>query len=296
MKVAITGANGLLGQSLTKQLLENGYAVIAIGKGPDRTAFVHERYHYYDCNIVDPFQLHDILFENRPDTIIHGAAITQIDDCEKNRKQCEEINEKGTMNVLASAELYCGHFIFISSDFVFDGVNGNYKEDDKVNPVSYYGETKVRGEAIVMKSKIPWTIMRTCLVYGNTISGSRSNIISWVKQNLEQQKEIKVVSDQWRTPTFVGDLVKGIMLAIEKRAGGVFHIAGKDRLTPFDMALKTAAFFGLDHSLIKKVDASMFSQPARRPPITGFDISKAREVLGFEPLSFEEGLKAMYSV
>ena len=294
MKIAITGANGLVGQHLVKELLEKGHSVIAIGKGPDRNNFGGDRYEYCELNIVDAFQLHDLLFENRPDTLVHAAAITQIDDCEKNRKLCEEVNEKGTMNALASAELYCGHFIFISTDFVFDGISGNYKEEDRVNPVSFYGETKIRGEALVMKSSIPWTIMRTCLVYGNAISGTRSNIVSWVKQSLEQQKEINVVCDQVRTPTYVGDLVKGILLAIEKRAGGVFHISGKDQLTPYDMAKKTAAYFKLDDRLINKVDASSFTQPAKRPPITGFDISKARDVLGYEPLSFEEGLKAMY--
>lgn len=294
MKIAITGANGLVGQHLAKELLHRGYTVIATGKGADRNQFSDPRYIYYDVNIEDAFQLHDVLFEHRPDTLVHAAAITQIDDCETNRKHCEAVNEKGTMNALASAELYCGHFIFLSTDFVFDGTKGNYLEEDKLNPVSFYGETKIKGEAMVKQSKIPWTIMRTCLVYGNAITGTRSNIISWVKQSLEQKKSINVVCDQVRTPTYVEDLIKGIILAIEKRAGGVFHISGKDRLTPYEMAIKTAAYFGLDEGLINKVDASSFTQPARRPPITGFDITKAREVLGYEPLSFEEGLAAMY--
>ena len=102
-----------------------------------------------------------------------------------------------------------------------------------------------------------------------------------------------MVSDQYRTPTYAGDLVKGIILIIKQRAIGIYHISGKDYLTPFDMAIATADYHGLDRSLIKKVDASVFSQPAKRPLKTGFDISKARTTLGYEPVSFEEGLRLM---
>ena len=140
-----------------------------------------------------------------------------------------------------------------------------------------------------------WAIIRTCLVYGNTLDGTRSNIITWVKENLEQKKKIRVVNDQIRTPTYVEDLAKGILLAIEKRAKGVYHISGNEILTPYQMAIKTAEFFSLDKNLIEEVNASNFSQIAKRPQRTGFDISKAKTELGYEPMSFEEGLEMMFS-
>jgi dTDP-4-dehydrorhamnose reductase len=151
-------------------------------------------------------------------------------------------------------------------------------------------------ESIVETSNLSWSIVRTCLVFGNPVAGTRPNIISWVKHSLQEGKRIKVVSDQVRTPTYVEDLAKGILLVLEKRADGVFHISGKDRLTPYDMAIATARLLLLDEQLIEKVDASVFSQPARRPLRTGFDISKARQELGFEPLSFDEALKRTLGV
>lgn len=294
MKVAVTGSNGLVGQYLVKLLLERHHEVMAIGQGEDRCRFNHHQYRYFNIDITDSFAVNDVLEEQQPEVLIHGAAVTQLDDCHQNPQRCRQVNENGTMNVLVAAELHCKHFIFLSTDFVFDGARGNYSENDQANPASLYGDTKLQGEWMTRKANIPWTIIRTCLVYGQTFAGTRSNIISWVKESLESEKSIRVVSDQYRTPTYVGDLAKGIVLAVEKRAEGIFHIAGKDGLSPYEMAIETARYFKLNESLIEKVDASTFTQPARRPPRTGFDISKARAVLGYEPVSFQEGIALMY--
>lgn len=296
MKIAITGSNGLLGQHLVHLLLSRGHAVLALGKGADRTAFSSlPNYKYREADICDQFLLQDILMIEQPDVLVHAAAITQIDDCETNPSLCASVNEQGTLYAVLNAELYCKQFIFVSTDFVFDGKKTMYTEEDTLNPISFYGNTKMKGEAITQRCKIPWAIVRTCLVYGHAISGTRSNIISWVKKSLEEGKPIKVVNDQWRTPTYVEDLAAGILLIIEKSATGIYHISGKDLLTPYEMAIKTAEYFSLDVSGIEKVDASVFTQPARRPPKTGFTISKARKELGYEPLSFEEGLKKMFT-
>lgn len=232
--------------------------------------------------------------EEKPAIIVHAAAMTQVDECQLDQDKCEEVNVRATAQLLLHAESFSSHFIYISTDFVFDGEKGDYEEGDHLNPISWYGFTKVHAEGVVETSEIPWAIVRTCLVYGNVLSGTRSNIVSWVKQNLEQGKPIKVVSDQWRTPTYVEDLAKGVLLIIQKEATGIYHISGKDKLTPYDIALATASHFKLDGSLIEKVDASTFSQPAKRPPKTGFNISKAMKELGFQPGCFTEGLNKMY--
>jgi dTDP-4-dehydrorhamnose reductase len=298
MKVLVTGANGLLGQHLVKQLLEKGHTVVATGRGDARIAFEGwgEQYHYLPMDIADAIEVEAVMSAVKPEVMVHAAAVTQVDVCERDPELCERINVTGTSQVLIDAELYCKQFIYISTDFVFDGETGNYKEEDDLKPISYYGFTKMQAEAITETSTVPWAIVRTCLVYGNALQGTRSNIITWVKESLEQEKPIKVVADQWRTPTYVGDLAKGIVLIIDQQATGIYHISGKDLLTPYDMALQTADLFQLDKSKIERVDAATFTQPGKRPPKTGFVIEKARAALGYEPVTFEEGLKQMFEV
>jgi dTDP-4-dehydrorhamnose reductase len=294
MKIAITGSNGLLGQHLVNLLLHKQYQVIAMGKGEDRTGFEsNPLYKYYSVDIASASDISHVFSIEKPAVMVHAAAMTQLDECEQEPKKCYATNVEGTAHAVAAAEEYCKHLLYVSTDFVFDGEKGNYTEHDETRPISYYGYTKQLAECLVQQSKTPWAIVRTCLVYGNTISGTRSNIISWVRKNLEEDKEIKVVSDQFRTPTYVEDLAKGILLMIEKKATGIYHISGKDLLTPYEMALQTADYLKLDKKKIKRVDASSFVQPAARPPKTGFDISRARNELGYEPISFGEGLQKM---
>ena len=294
MKILITGANGLLGQHLVKLLLDTtAHDIIATGKGEPRYVVQDSRLHYYALDITDGMAVH-LLFEKLlPDTIVHCAALTQADECELNPIKAWEINVTATRFIVDAAKKINAFLIFISTDFVFDGMNGPYKETDTVNPVSYYGSTKVAAEKAVAESGLPYAIARTCLLYGNILIGTRSNIVSWVKENLEQGKKIKVVGDQWRTPTYVEDLAKGILLIVEKKATGFFHISGEDFLSPYDMAVATADYLHLDKSVMEKVDASVFTQSAKRPAKTGFIIDKAKLELGYAPLSFTEGLQKM---
>ena len=183
----------------------------------------------------------------------------------------------------------------VSTDFVFDGSFGPLDESANPNPVNYYGKCKLAAEERVKQKAKSWAIVRTVLVYGITHNMSRSNIILWVKKSLESGENIQVVTDQWRTPTLAEDLAIGCYLIAMKKAQGIYHISGKDMLSPYEMAIKTADFFNLDQSLIHQTDASQFTQPAKRPPKTGFVIDKARKVLGYEPRSFEEGLKVLQS-
>jgi dTDP-4-dehydrorhamnose reductase len=294
MKILVTGANGLLGQHLVQLLVREGYRVVATGRGASRLpALVAAQCVYYDTDITDEWAVHDLFVKEAPEVVVHAAAMTQVDECQLNPERCEAVNVKATAQLALEAEAVSRHFIYLSTDFVFDGEKGDYSEEDHLNPVSWYGFTKVQAESIVETSELPWTIVRTCPVYGDIPGGGRSNIISWVKKSLEEKKAIKVVSDQWRTPTYVEDLALGVLLIIRQKAEGIYHISGKDRLSPYEMALTTAARAGLDASLIERVDAGSFRQPAKRPPVTGFDISKARRELGYEPRSFEEGFALM---
>jgi len=292
MKILITGANGLLGQHLVKLLLDTtAHEIMATSKREPRLVVQDSRLHYYSLDITDGMEVHLLLEKLQPDTIIHCAALTQVDECEQQPIKAWEINVTATRFIVDAAKKINAFVIFVSTDFVFDGLSGPYRETDTVNPVSYYGSTKVAAEKAVTESGLQYAVVRTCLLYGNILFGTRTNIISWVKENLEQGKKIKVVSDQWRTPTYVADLAKGILLIAEKKAVGLFHISGSDFLNPYEMAMATAAYLSLDTPLIEKTDASNFTQPAKRPAATGFIIEKAKKVLDYSPVSFAQGLK-----
>ena len=290
-KVLITGANGLLGQELVKQLLAKNYFVIGVSKGAMRFTVDSPLFKYYPVDITDDFYLHDLMFEEKPEIVVHTAAMTQVDECETKEDACLEINYHGTMNVLVGAEMHSSFIIHVSTDFVFDGVKGMYAEEDERNPVNWYGHCKLLAENLMEDAEIPSAIVRTCLVYGGKTEGGRDNIITWVKEKLEAGEKIKVVDDQWRTPTYIGDLAKGIMRIAEKKAPGIFHISGKDLLTPYQMAIETARYLKLDETLIEKVNADTFTQSAKRPAKTGFVIDKAIRELNYEPLSFIDGIK-----
>ena len=295
MKILLTGSNGLLGQHLVKQLLETtSHEIIATGRGENRLPFTSSKqYNYFSLDITDGIAVNDFILSSQPDVIIHAAAMTQPDPCEENQVECWNINVTATRFLTDAAEQVKARFIYISTDFVFDGLHGPYKETDEPGPVNYYGTSKLAAEKSVMTSKIQWAIVRTVLVYGNILVGNRSNIISWVKENLENNRPIKVVSDQWRTPTYVEDLAKGILLVLEKKATGIYHISGGEGMSPYDMAVVTADYLHLDKSLMTKVTADTFVQPAKRPLRTGFIIDKAKKELGYQPISFKEALKKM---
>ena len=294
MKVLVTGANGLLGQELVALLLQRKHEVIATSKGASRLqpSFAGS-FTYRDLDITDGLEVQKVVMEFMPEVIVHAAAMTQVDECELNKIDCYNINVTATRFLIEAAKEVNSRLVYVSTDFIFDGSAGPYKEEDEPKPLNYYGSTKLSAETEVVESGLPWAIARTVLVIGNAI-GTRSNIISWVKDKLSKGEKIRVVNDQFRTPTFTEDLAKGIVLIIEKKATGIYHISGKDLLTPYEIALKTAAHFQLDSSLIEKADVTSFSQPAVRPPRTGFQIDKARKDLGYEPLSFDEGLNKFF--
>lgn len=297
MKILITGSNGLLGQHLVKMLIETtADEVVATGKGDCRLPFkATALFNYYPLDITDGVAVQTFMKLHKPTVVVHAAAMTQPDPCELDPIGCWEVNVTATRFLIDAAEETKAFFIFISTDFVFDGLNGPYTETDTPSPVNYYGSSKLAAEKSVMESSLlQWAIVRTVLVYGNILVGNRSNVISWVKENLEKEKPIKVVGDQWRTPTYVEDLAKGIILVIQKKATGIYHISGEEGLSPYEMAVATADYLHLDKSLMTKVDSSIFTQPARRPLRTGFKIEKAKKMLGYQPLIFKDALEKMY--
>ena len=290
-KVVITGSNGLLGQSLVNLLLKNKneYQVFGFSKGKNRSG--REDFTYVSIDLTDENELKKALLEIKPDAIVNTAAMTQVDDCEIYKNECDVLNVDVVKWLKEAAEIINCHVIHLSTDFIFDGKKGYYKETDEPNPLSYYGNSKVKSEKILLNSKIDYTIIRTILVYGKVYDMSRTNIVLWVKEMLENGKEITIVDDQFRMPTYVNDLALSCKLAIDKKATGIYHISSNTLMSVFEIAQKIADVFELDKNLIKPISSSTLNQKAQRPPKTGFDVSKATTELGMTFNTFEEDLR-----
>lgn len=295
MRVLLTGANGFLGHYLTAKLLEKGHTILATGKGECRLPYQgRDNFYYASMDFTDPFAVHDVFEAYAPEVVIHAGAMSKPDECEQNQWTAHTVNVQGTLTVLLNAESYRSHFIFISTDFIFDGGKGMYTEEDEPGSVNYYGKTKLEAEEAVRTYPFDWTIVRTVLVYGKPQAG-RGNLLTVVKEKLEKGESYSVFNDQVRTPTYIEDLVDGIVSILEKKATGVYHLSGEDQLTPYEMACQLADHLQLQKELIKKVTAAEFQQPARRPLLTGFNIEKAKRELGFRPVRFAEGLARTFS-
>lgn len=296
-KFLITGSNGLLGQKLVEKLLNKNHYIIATSKGKDRLNIQHPNYIYQELDSTNFDHIKTAFEKYIPDYIINTAAMTNVDACELNPYECFMQNTKSVeMMTLVLQTLqndnYTPHFIHLSTDFIFDGTKKMLTEEDTPHPLSIYANSKSEAEKIIQKSALKkWAIARTILVYGVAKNTSRNNIVLWIKQSLEQNKTINIVHDQFRTPTLAEDLADGCILIAEKNATGIFHIGGKDFMSIYEMACRIADFFNADKNLIKPSVSSDIKQPAKRPSVTGLDITKAQKILNYQPHSFEEGLK-----
>jgi dTDP-4-dehydrorhamnose reductase len=244
-------------------------------------------------DLADIDQTRTVVSQLNFDFIFHAAAIGKPDDCELDKTRATAINADGTGMLLELIAKTKTPVCYISTDFVFDGKEGNYAEDVLVNPINHYGATKAQAELLVRAYPCDWSIVRTVLVYGRPMTG-RSNLLSIVQEKLTQGQTYTVVDDQIRTPTYVEDLVAGLLLLLEKRALGIYNLCGEEILTPFEMAVKTAKFLGLNHELLIRTSSASLQQLAQRPLVTGLKIDKAKEELGFMPRSFEQGLMGTF--
>lgn len=291
MRILVTGSNGLLGQKLVDALRDDASVdLIATGRGPDRTPDpLGNRYHAVDYTIQS--EVNRVFDATRPEAVIHGAAMTNVDACETDPEACHLQNVTATHHLVEAAKRHGSHFIFLSTDFIFDGKNGPYREGDAPAPLSVYGHSKLEGELLVMSSGLAkWSIARTIIVFGVAQGLSRSNVILWAKSALEKGQPIKVVDDQWRMPTLAEDLADGCIRIARQGAIGIYHLCGPDGMSILELVQRVGAFFGLETSLVTPVKSDTLGQPAKRPPKTGFVIDRARNELGWNPRSFEEGL------
>jgi dTDP-4-dehydrorhamnose reductase len=292
-RVLITGSNGLLGQKLLDLYLTiEDVELIATARGENRYPR-REGYKYASMDITNESSVNSVVEQYSPDCIINTAAMTNVDICETEKEGCDSLNVDAVSYLVNAANKCDAHLIQLSTDFIFDGKNGPYKEEDEPNPLSYYGDSKLKAENIVRQKANKWSIARTVLVYGIVHDMSRSNIVLWAKGALEKGQPINVVDDQFRSPTLAEDLAKGCQLIEEKEAEGIFNISGKDQMSILEIVERVANYFELDKSIINTISSTTLNQAAKRPPITGFDLSKSKRVLGYNPRSFEEGIAVL---
>jgi dTDP-4-dehydrorhamnose reductase len=291
MKVLVTGANGFLGQHLCLRLDAAGFSVAATGRGASRIPFAFSQ-RYYITDLTSAAEVAELVQQVQPDVIVHTAAMSKPDECNIHRDACLLHNVAATRFLLEAANA-CNkppHFIYVSTDFVL-GDGGPHSETVIPAPLNFYGESKLQAEQLVAASIETYTIMRPVFIYGPVWEGMRGGFIQWVKQSLEQGKTIKVVSDQLRTPAFVGDICKGIEAIIHLKRYGIYHLAGNEVLSPYQMAIAVADALQLDKDLIENVTADTFNEPVKRAKLAGLQIHKAQAELDYLPVSFAEGMR-----
>ncbi|MGI4872534.1 MAG: SDR family oxidoreductase [Janthinobacterium lividum] len=292
MKLLLTGANGLLGQKLVALLHQQPEVeLVATARGFNRLADRFPALRFVPLDVTDATQVAQVLQQERPTHVIHTAALTNVDECELQQAACWAQNVTAVEYLAAACARLDIHLTHLSTDFIFNGQAGPLAEDAVPDPISHYGYSKLAAERVVQATAgLHWAIARTVLVYGTMHGGGRSNIVLWVRDSLRKGQSIKVVDDQWRTPTLAEDLAQGCWLLARQSAQGIYHLSGRELLTPYQMAGQVADFFQLDKSLLERVDSRTFTQPARRPLRTGFLIDKAVRDLGYQPHSFAESM------
>jgi dTDP-4-dehydrorhamnose reductase len=290
-KILITGSNGLLGQKLVS-LLKNDHQLLATSSGQN---IINDKsnYSYSSLDITDAKSVELLFHSFKPDVVINTAAMTNVDGCEDEKDKCFDINVKAVQTLADLCQDSNAHLIHISTDFIFDGQDGPYKEDDLANPLSYYGKSKYESELVLDESKANWTILRTIILYGTADNLKRNNIVLWGRKALKDGQSLNIIDDQFRSPTLAEDLAQACRLALEKNALGIYNASGKDIMSIFEMVERMADFYKCDKSNINKISSDTLNQKAKRPPKTGFVLDKAIKELGYQPHSFEQGLQIL---
>ena len=289
-RILIVGSNGMLGQRLTEYFLAKEEVELLASSAEDESFIPGVAFRKID--ITHKEEVKKIINDFYPDVIINTAAYTNVDGCESNRELAWCVNVTGVANLTHYAWACDAHMIHISSDYVFDGENGPYTENDMVHPVSYYGRTKLASENTLRGSGVFGTIIRTNVLYGPAKYG-RPDFVKWVVNSLREGKTIRIVTDQINNPTYIDDLVSAILRIVDYTKEGLYHIGGKEFLSRFDFTLRIADFFGLDKNLILPIKTAELNQAAKRPLKSGLITLKAESELGYSPREIEETFQLM---
>ena len=283
----VTGATGLLGSKFMG--LNSGFEIF----GSYRSQVIDDyNSKLFQLDVTDSEKSQKLIKKQSPDIIIHTAALTDVDYCENHKKEAKEVNVHGTENIAKIAREIEAKMVYVSTDYVFDGKSGPYSEDDKPNPISYYGRTKLEGENVIKKLGIDYLIVRTTVLFGCHPLGIL-NFATWVIGKLTKKQKINVVNDQFGNPTLADNCAEVILSILKNGKSGIYNVVGKDYVNRFDFACKIADFFNLDKSLIEPVTTAELNQPAKRPKFGGLKTDKIEKELNVKLLTIEDSLRIM---
>ena len=287
-KILITGSNGLLGQAMVR-IFRDDYSVIGCDLAGEsfNSDYPEEEYHPLDLTQRDKVQ--KFFAKTKPEIIINTAAFTDVDKSEEKRDLCWTTNVRSVELIVEAVLDYSPVFVQISTDYVFDGKSGPYRETDVTNPVSYYGHTKLAAEKIVRSSSLEYIVARSMVLYGQGHK-VRNNFVTWVIEQLNSGKKIKVVNDQRGNPTLVDDLAEAVKRLLENEEYGIFHISGNEICSRYEFAQKIIDVFELDGKLMEEVDSSQFKQAAPRPVNSSFNLDKLSNTIDWLPGDIEASL------
>lgn len=288
MRILITGSNGLLGQKIVDLCLSKGLEFLATSSGANRYSKCPEA-NYATLDITDEANIKAVLEHYLPTHIIHTAAMTNVDACEEQPEACDLVNRQAVYMLSKASQVIGAHFQLLSTDFVFDGEAGPYKETDQPHPLSVYARSKYEAERLLQEvNGLNYSVVRTIIVYGQGEQLSRSNLILWAKEALQSAKPLNIVDDQFRAPTWAADLAWACVRICELDQTGIFHISGPETLSIYDIVLRVAAYYKLPTEHITRLKSNTLNQAAKRPPRTGFILDKANSILNYEPHTLEE--------
>jgi len=291
MRFLISGAGGLLGSKLAEVAIAAGHVVFAGYSSAPPPCGTPVR-----LDLTDPDSIKSALRASAPDVVFHCAALTDVDRCEAERELALRINAEGTERFAKSASEFAPLFVYVSTDYVFDGSRGMYSESDQVSPVNFYGYTKLLGERHALSCSKKALVARTSVIYGACPSRGKVNFALWITESLLQSRPIALLTDQWVSPTLNSSLARMLLEAAERGLTGVYHLAGASRVSRYEFGLSLARAFGFKlglggingggDSALKPALMSDFvgKWVARRPRDSSLDVSKASSTLDEKPL------------
>ena len=284
MRVLVTGAGGLLG-SIVVSLASGKYDVYAAFNQHPPPKGIPVK-----LDLLEKEETAALVAKTRPDAVVHTAALTDVDKCERERDLAEKVNHEATRTLSESAKKAGAYFLYVSTDYVFDGRRGMYREEDQTNPISVYGLSKLHGEESVQASGAESCIARGSVVYGARPGAGKVNFALWLVERLRNGESVKVLEDQYVSPTLNSRFAEMILEALERRTNGIFHMAGASRVSRYDFAVALADTFGLDASLVEPVTMDEMKWVAKRPRDSSLDVSKATSLISKKPLLLPDAL------
>ena len=289
MKILITGSSGMLGTCLSEALRADheliGIDVVRVkGRGSRVKRF-------YEASITDLQQIRDIFDKEKPDLVIHAAAWTDVDGCEKDPEKAYEINTDGTRNIAEASGKKDIPVIFISTDFVFDGKKGEpYIESDAGRPLGVYGRTKWQAEKILKNILTYYVIVRTSGLYGQ----NGGNFVDTIVRRAKAENRLRVVKDQIGSPTYAKDLTRALKEFIGIPGGfgqRVFHVSNSGWCSRYDLALRILDEIRIKEKVVvEPILSAELTGAAPRPAFSALDSSAFQEITGHRMRSWEEAL------